>query len=728
MARRRSGHGDRSALGGGRRDPASLPVVIFPDGSHLVQPTLAQVAEKVGLRTQAQAPFYDLVIVGSGPAGLAAGVYGASEGLRTLIIEREAPGGQAGQSSRIENYLGFPVGLSGLDLARRAVAQATRFGTEILTPQEVTGVRLNDRYKLLTLADGSEVSCHALLVATGVQYRKLDAPGVEALTGAGIYYGAAMTEALSTKGQDVFVIGGGNSAGQAAMYLSGFARQVTILVRGYGLAESMSQYLIDQIGATPNIAVQTRVSVTARTGRATLRQGPQGSVWSPSSYQRRHRRVRGSRRSSPLHFHRRGPATEWLGDLVERDKAGFIPTGPELMRDGKQPRGWSLGAIHTGWRPACPASSRPAMCAPGSVKRIASAVGEGSMACNSSTSIWRARRLRQLCPQVGTISSPMWTGLQPAAPSRVRQLSKGNGKSPYRHKRISLKADQHGSTAQQGYLILADISGFTSFMASAELEHANAIIGELLELIVKRFSPLLTLVEFEGDCVYARADDAVVPRGDVLLEVFREHLHGVSRSRRGGSPAHHLRMQCLPADSYPRSQVHHALWRVHPAKHRRQRETDGVGRQPGAPAGEEPRDRDAGLASLCPVHCRSRAHLGLDTADMLAQQESYEHLGQVMTYSLDMAALTRSWLRRAHPGDAGRRSCDHQGRHRRPECDRVGVAQRPPEARAVGAHGHQGRKTQRPRGLGARNHCLHGKQATTIQTDGRLETVRLFHL
>ena len=238
--------------------PANLPVVIFPDGSHLVQPTLVQVAEKVGLHTQARAPFYDLVIVGGGPAGLAAGVYGASEGLRTLIIEREAPGGQAGQSSRIENYLGFPVGLSGLDLARRAVAQATRFGTEILTPQEVTGVRLNNRYKLLTLAGGSEVNCHALLVATGVQYRKLDAPGVEALTGAGIYYGAAMTEALSIKGQDVFIVGAGNSAGQAAMYLSGFARQVTILVRGYGLAESMSQYLIDQIGATPNIAVQTR--------------------------------------------------------------------------------------------------------------------------------------------------------------------------------------------------------------------------------------------------------------------------------------------------------------------------------------------------------------------------------------------------------------------------------------------------------------------------------------
>ena len=369
--------------------PASLPVVIFPDGSHLVQPTLTQVAEKVGLRTQARAPFYDLVIVGGGPAGLAAGVYGASEGLRTLIIEREAPGGQAGQSSRIENYLGFPVGLSGLDLARRAVAQATRFGTEILTPQEVTGVRLNGRYKLLTLADGSEVNCHALLVATGVQYRKLDAPGVEALTGAGIYYGAAMTEALSTKGQDVFIIGAGNSAGQAAMYLSGFARQVTILVRGYGLAESMSQYLIDQIGATSKITVQTRVSVTTAHGTSDPSTGfPLPSVGEYAGQRLESIVVTNADTgASEVHtaaalfvFIGAAPRTEWLGDLVERDKAGFIPTGPELKRDGKQPRGWSLGRD-----PYWLETSLPGIFAAGdvrarSVKRVASAVGEGSMA------------------------------------------------------------------------------------------------------------------------------------------------------------------------------------------------------------------------------------------------------------------------------------------------------------------------------------------------------------
>jgi thioredoxin reductase (NADPH) len=352
--------------------PATLPVVILPDGSYLVQPALAQVAEKVGLRTRAQAPFYDLAIVGSGPAGLAAGVYGASEGLRTLIIEREAPGGQAGQSSRIENYLGFPVGLSGLDLARRAVAQATRFGTEILTPQEVTGVRLNDHYKVLTLADGSEVSCHALLVATGVQYRKLEAPGVEALAGAGIYYGAAITEAISTKGQDVFIVGGGNSAGQAAMYLSGFARQVTILARGHGLAESMSQYLIDQIGATPNVAVRTRVSVTAAYGTSNL----ESIVLTDADT--------GASETVPAAalfiFIGAAPRTEWLTDLVERDKAGFIPTGPELMHDGKRPRGWSLGRD-----PYWLETNIPGIFAAGdvrarSVKRIASAVGEGSMA------------------------------------------------------------------------------------------------------------------------------------------------------------------------------------------------------------------------------------------------------------------------------------------------------------------------------------------------------------
>ncbi len=366
----------------------SLPVVVLPDGAQLVQPTSAQLAEKVGLRTRAQAPFYDLVIVGSGPAGLAAGVYGASEGLHTLIIEAEAPGGQAGQSSRIENYLGFPTGLSGLDLAHRAVTQAIRLGAEILTPQAVTGVRLNEHYKVLTLGDASEVSCHALLIATGVQYRKLDIPGLESLTGAGVYYGAAITEAVSCKEQDVTVVGAGNSAGQAAVYLAGFARQVTMLVRGHGLAESMSRYLIDQIKATPNIRVLTRTVVSAAhsTNEPTPDAPPAATV-----------ETRGLRLAAVTITHAESgaseilpaaalfifigaaPRTAWLGDLVARDSAGFIRTGPDLLRGGKRPPGWTLPRD-----PYWLETNVPGIFAAGdvrarSVKRIASAVGEGSM-------------------------------------------------------------------------------------------------------------------------------------------------------------------------------------------------------------------------------------------------------------------------------------------------------------------------------------------------------------
>ena len=231
------------------KEKRDLPLVIFPNGVRLHQPTTSELAEHSGLKTRAAESFYDLAIVGGGPAGLAAAVYGASEGLRTVMIEREAPGGQAGMSSRIENYLGFPSGLSGGDLARRAVVQARRFGVEILSA-EATAIRLDGPYRLLKLGDGAELSCHALLVATGVQWRKLDAPGVERLTGAGIYYGAAMTEAMLTRDEDVFIVGGANSAGQAAMYFSKYARRVVVLVRGSSLAASMSQYLINQLKET----------------------------------------------------------------------------------------------------------------------------------------------------------------------------------------------------------------------------------------------------------------------------------------------------------------------------------------------------------------------------------------------------------------------------------------------------------------------------------------------
>src|SRR5246127_3974640 len=251
-------------------ESTNIPIVLFPDGTKLLQSAPAQVAQKVGLRTRAQTTFYDLAIVGGGPAGLAAAVYGASEGLHTVIIEREAPGGQAGMSSRIENYLGFPTGLSGGDLARRAVVQAKRFGVEILSPQEVSSARTEGPYRILKLADGNEISCHALMIATGVQWRRLDAPGVDRLQGAGVYYGGGATEALSCKGEIVYVVGGANSAGQAAMNFAKYAERVVMLVRGDSLASTMSQYLIDQIKETPNIQVWSHASVAEVHGETHL--------------------------------------------------------------------------------------------------------------------------------------------------------------------------------------------------------------------------------------------------------------------------------------------------------------------------------------------------------------------------------------------------------------------------------------------------------------------------
>ena len=248
-------------------DRKKLPVVIFPDGSYLVNPNVLQIAEKINLKTHAEKPFYDLIIIGSGPAGLAAGVYGASEGLCTLLVEQEAPGGQAGTSSRIENYLGFPAGVSGGELARRAVTQAERFGAEIVTPQKVVRVKVEGQYRCVDLEDGSELRCHALLLACGVSYRRLDVPGIDALTGAGVYYGSSIAEAMSCSNEDVYVIGGANSAGQAAIYFAKYARQVTMLVRDESLSKDMSTYLIDQIEDTVNIEVKTCTRVVAVQGK-----------------------------------------------------------------------------------------------------------------------------------------------------------------------------------------------------------------------------------------------------------------------------------------------------------------------------------------------------------------------------------------------------------------------------------------------------------------------------
>ncbi len=352
-------------------EKGNLPLVILPNGLRLRQPTLADVAENVGLKTRAAEAFYDLAIIGGGPAGLAAAVYGASEGLRTVMIEREAPGGQAGMSSRIENYLGFPSGLSGRDLARRAVVQARRFGVEILSA-EATALRLDGPYRFLKLADGAELSCHALLVATGVQWRKLDAPGVERLTGAGIYYGAAMTEAMSTRDEDVFVIGGANSAGQAAMYFSKYARRVVMLVRGSSLAASMSQYLINELKETANVQIEFNSSVVEAHGENHLEAI---SVHCTSTNENNQVPA-----NSLFIMIGAAPNTNWLADVVERDDRGFILSGPALMRDGKRPKGWQVdrdpGLLETN----IPGIFVVGDVRHGSVKRVASGVGEGSVA------------------------------------------------------------------------------------------------------------------------------------------------------------------------------------------------------------------------------------------------------------------------------------------------------------------------------------------------------------
>jgi thioredoxin reductase (NADPH) len=350
----------------------SLPIVLFSDGSHLSEPTVEALAQKVGLKTRALMPSYDLAIIGAGPAGLAAAVYGASEGLTTVMIEREAPGGQAGSSSRIENYLGFPSGLSGGDLARRAVAQARRFGTEILTPQHATKIRLNGPYRVITLSDGSEISCQALLIATGVSYRRLEISGIEKLTGAGVYYGAAATEAISCTNQDAYIVGAGNSAGQAAMYLSRFAKNVTLLVRGDSLAKTMSQYLIDQIAKTPNIAVQFRSRVLEAKGNGnldalTIANDETGEVKTVPAI-------------ALFIFIGAMPHTSAIAELIECDERGFILSGPDLIANGRRPRNWTLKRDPFLLETNVPGIFVAGDVRHGSIKRVASAVGEGSIA------------------------------------------------------------------------------------------------------------------------------------------------------------------------------------------------------------------------------------------------------------------------------------------------------------------------------------------------------------
>ena len=353
-------------------DASELPVVLFPDGARMLNSAPAEVAQKVGLRTRADTSFFELAIVGGGPAGLAAAVYGASEGLKTVIVEREAPGGQAGMSSRIENYLGFPSGLSGGDLARRAVVQARRFGVEILAPQSVVNMRTEGPYRIIKLADDSEISCHALMIATGVQWRRLQAPGIDRLQGAGVYYGGGTTEALSCKGENVYVVGGANSAGQAAMNFSKYADRVVILVRGDSLSSTMSQYLIDQIRETPNIQLWTHASVAEVHGDKHLEEV---SVLCSDT-----NKVERVPATSMFIFIGALPRTDWLGDAVLRDDRGFILTGPDLMQGGERPKGWAPDRDPFLLETNIPGVFAVGDVRHGSVKRVASGVGEGSVA------------------------------------------------------------------------------------------------------------------------------------------------------------------------------------------------------------------------------------------------------------------------------------------------------------------------------------------------------------
>jgi len=347
-----------------------LPVVFFPDGTTLSQPTPRELADRLGMQTRAQKPFYDLIVVGGGPAGLAAAVYGASEGLRTILVERSAPGGQAGTSSKIENYLGFPGGVSGADLARRAATQAKRFGAEIITAQEAVELKREDPYRRVVLSDGSELTGYAILVAPGMEVRRLEADGLEQFVGAGVHYGAALYEAATYRGQDIIIVGGANSAGQGAMFFSRHARKVTMLVRGPDLKSGMSQYLIDRINETRNIEVLTNTSIAAARGNGHLE-----SVMLRDSVSGMEREMNAS---AMFIFIGTAPRTMLCGNLVLCDPHGFVLTGRDVMIDGKRPAGWTVERDPFPFETNVPGIFCAGDARSGSGKRVASAVGEGS--------------------------------------------------------------------------------------------------------------------------------------------------------------------------------------------------------------------------------------------------------------------------------------------------------------------------------------------------------------
>jgi thioredoxin reductase (NADPH) len=353
-------------------DGLSLPVVITPAGDPLIEPTDAELAAQVGLATTPSKDFYDLIVIGGGPAGLGAAVYGASEGLRTVLVERTATGGQAGQSSRIENYLGFPDGVSGAQLTDRARRQAAKFGAEVLTTRDVVALEVKGSARGVRFADGTSIDAHTIILATGVSYRRLAAPGLDDLTGRGVYYGSALTEASACLGQDVYIVGGANSAGQAAVYLARHAKSVTILVRGPSLEQSMSYYLIKQIEDVPNISVRTCTEVIAAAGDdhlegLTLRNTASGETETVDA-------------QLLFLFIGAAPLTDWLEGVVVRDSAGFVVSGPDLAVGGDRPRGWELDRMPYHLETSVPGVFVAGDARAESAKRVASAVGEGALA------------------------------------------------------------------------------------------------------------------------------------------------------------------------------------------------------------------------------------------------------------------------------------------------------------------------------------------------------------
>jgi thioredoxin reductase (NADPH) len=359
-------------LAAAETDGLRLPVVITPDAEVLVEPADAELAVKVGLATTPAQDFYDVVVIGGGPAGLGAAVYGASEGLRTVLVERTATGGQAGQSSRIENYLGFPDGVSGAQLTERARRQATRFGAEVLTTRNVVGLDVNGSARTVRFADGGAIDAHTVILATGVSYRQLGAPGLDEMTGRGVYYGSTLTEAAACTGQDVYIVGGANSAGQAAVYLAQHAKSVTILCRGSSLERSMSYYLIEQIRSTGNISARICTEVIAAEGddhleSLTLRDTSTGATETVDA-------------QWLFLFIGAAPLTDWLDGVVVRDARGFVLAGPDLASCGRRPPGWDLDRLPYHLETSVPGVFVAGDARAESAKRVASAVGEGAMA------------------------------------------------------------------------------------------------------------------------------------------------------------------------------------------------------------------------------------------------------------------------------------------------------------------------------------------------------------